>query len=50
MQTFEEKLEALLSSQRLAVLATSDAMRPHTSLVAYAVWGNLEKIFSTESV
>ena len=45
----QRQLRALLEEQQLAVLATSEAGRPYTSLVAFAVTPDLDAIlFATE--
>ena len=41
----QRQLRALLEGQQLAVLATSEAGRPYTSLVAFAVAPDLDQLF-----
>lgn len=44
-----QEIKALLASQRLAVLATSDRGRPYASLVAFAAAGDLHALYFATS-
>ena len=45
MDNLQQRITALLNSQRLGVLATSAAGHPYTSLVGFTAGDNLKEIF-----